>query len=96
MSFFDYPDVSSARRAMLVRSTAVLSGAAVALLAGRDVLAAQSSEAAAGDVRILNTALGADRSVLGRRARWFLHFQACTLANVVALPLAPCYGRFPS
>lgn len=60
MSFFDYPDVISARRVMLVRSTAVLSGAAVALLAGRDVLAANSSEAAAGDVRILNTALGAE------------------------------------
>jgi len=60
MSFFDYPDVSSARRAMLGRSAVVLSGAAVALLAGRDVLAAQSGDAAAGDIRILNTALGAE------------------------------------
>jgi rubrerythrin len=59
MSFFDYPDVSSARRAMLGRSAVMLSGAAVALLAGRDVLAAKSNEAA-GDVRILNTALGAE------------------------------------
>ena len=59
MSFFDYPDVSSARRAMLGRSAVVLSGAAVALLAGRDVLAAKSDEAA-GDARILNTALGAE------------------------------------
>jgi rubrerythrin len=59
MSFFDYPDVSSARRAMLGRSAVVLSGAAVALLAGRDVLAAKS-ETSAGDVRILNTALGAE------------------------------------
>lgn len=59
MSFFDYPDVSIARRAMLGRSAAVLSGAAVALLAGRDVLAAKSGEST-GDVRILNTALGAE------------------------------------
>jgi rubrerythrin len=59
MSFFDYPDVSSARRAMLGRSAVMLSGAAVALLAGRDVLAARSDEAG-GDVRILNTALGAE------------------------------------
>ena len=45
---------------MLVRSGAVLSGAAVALLAGRDVLAAKMSNAAIGDVRILNTALSAE------------------------------------
>ena len=60
MSFFDYPNVVAARRAMLVRSGAVLSGAAVALLAGRDVLAATAGDAAAGDIRILNTALGAE------------------------------------
>ncbi len=59
MSFFDYPDVNTARRAMLARSGAVLSGAAVALLAGRDALAAQSP-GGAGDIRILNTALGAE------------------------------------
>jgi rubrerythrin len=60
MSFFDYPNVVAARRSMLVRSGAVLSGAAVALLAGRDVLAATAGDAAAGDIRILNTALGAE------------------------------------
>src|SRR4030095_12732434 len=60
MFFFDYPIRGVARRAMLLRSGAVLSGAAVALLAGRDVLAATTGEAAAGDVRILNTALGAE------------------------------------
>ena len=43
MSFFDYPNVRVARRAMLLRSGAVLSGAAVALLAGRDVLAATAA-----------------------------------------------------
>ena len=60
MSFFDYPNVVIARRTMLARSGAVLSGAAVALLAGRDVLAATAGDAAAGDIRILNTALGAE------------------------------------
>jgi len=59
MSFFDFPNVGVARRTMLLQSGAVLSGAAVALLAGRDVLAATSG-AAAGDVRILNTALAAE------------------------------------
>ena len=32
MSFFDYPNVIAARRSMLIRSGAVLSGAAIALL----------------------------------------------------------------
>jgi len=59
MSFLDFPDVNTARRTMLARSGVLLSGAAVALLAGRDALAAQSTDAA-GDVRILNTALGAE------------------------------------
>jgi rubrerythrin len=59
MSFFDFPNVRVARRTMLLQSGAVLSGAAVALLAGRDVLAATSG-ATAGDVRILNTALAAE------------------------------------
>src|SRR5437899_1988338 len=60
MSFFDYPNVIAARRSMLIRSGAVLSGAAIALLAGRDALAATTDDAAAGDIRILNTALGAE------------------------------------
>ena len=59
MSFFDFPNVRVARRTMLLQSGAVLSGAAVALLAGRDVLAATSGPVA-GDVRILNTALAAE------------------------------------
>ncbi|HYD55756.1 MAG TPA: ferritin-like domain-containing protein [Burkholderiales bacterium] len=37
-----------------------LSGAAVALLAGRDVLAAKSGGSKAGDIQILNTALAAE------------------------------------
>jgi len=59
-SFFSMPNPIAARRLFLARSGFVLSGAAVALLAGRDVLAAKSNDAGAGDVRILNTALGAE------------------------------------
>jgi len=59
-SFFSIPNPNAARRLFLGRSGLVLSGAAVALLAGRDVLAAKSAGAKADDVRILNTALGAE------------------------------------
>ena len=59
-SFFAMPHPDSARRIFLARSGLVLSGAAVALLAGRDVLAAKSGPSKAGDVQILNTALGAE------------------------------------
>jgi rubrerythrin len=59
-SFFSIASPNAARRLFLGQSGLVLSGAAVALLAGRDVLAAKSNDAGAGDVRILNTALGAE------------------------------------
>jgi rubrerythrin len=58
-SFLAMPNPGAARRAFLGRSALVLSGAAVALLAGRDALAAKSG-AGAQDVRILNTALAAE------------------------------------
>jgi len=60
MSFFEMPHPVAARRLFLGRSGAVLSGAAVALLAGREALAAKSDGANAQDVQILNTALGAE------------------------------------
>jgi rubrerythrin len=63
MSFFKMSSPSAARRFFLQRSGVVLSGAAVALLAGRDALAATSDKNGkghAGDVRILNTALAAE------------------------------------
>lgn len=63
MSFFAYAlqPLPSARRAFLSRSGLLLSGAAVALLAGRDSLAAQTpNDAPEKDARILNTALGAE------------------------------------
>ncbi len=59
-SFFSIRNPNAARRLFLGRSGLLLSGAAVALLAGRDVLAANTGGAKAGDARILNTALGAE------------------------------------
>ncbi len=62
MSFLAFagPDgVRRARRAFLGSSGLVLSGAAVALLAGRDALAA-TKRSNSKDVSILNTALGAE------------------------------------
>jgi hypothetical protein len=53
-------DPLQARRAFLGQSGLLLSGAAVALLAGRDALAATAEVSTASDVRILNTALGAE------------------------------------
>lgn len=62
MSFFtfDQEAAPTARRSFLGKSGLLLSGAAVALLAGRDALAAKGGDATAEDVRILNTALGAE------------------------------------
>ncbi len=60
MSFLLMPDPTAARRLFLGQSGVVLTGAAVALLAGRDALAAKAGEGTAGDAQILNTALGAE------------------------------------
>lgn len=60
MSFFQMPSPVAARRVFLGRSGLVLSGAAVALLAGRDALAAKSGGEGVQDVQVLNTALGAE------------------------------------
>lgn len=60
-SFLAISDPRAARRLFLGRTGLMLSGAAVALLAGRDALAAKKSGGAkAADVQILNTALGAE------------------------------------
>lgn len=60
MSFLQMPDPLAARRLFLGQSGLVLSGAAVALLAGKDALAGKSGNGAAEDTQILNTALGAE------------------------------------
>ena len=60
MSFFLMPAPIASRRQFLAHSGLVLSGAAVALLAGKDALATTSGHARSGDVIILNTALSAE------------------------------------
>lgn len=59
MSFVRDPQTKVARRAFLGESGLLLSGAAIALLAGRTALA-KGQDASASDARILNTALGAE------------------------------------
>src|SRR5687768_5566651 len=59
-SFLTIANPDAARRAFLGRSSLLLSGAAVALLAGRDVLAAKAGGSTAADAQILNTALAAE------------------------------------
>ena len=60
MSFLAMPTPIAARRLFLGRSGLVLSGAAVALLAGNEALAKEAGGGKASDVQILNTALGAE------------------------------------
>lgn len=63
MSFLIQTDTRiepASRRSFLGKSGLVLSGAAVALLAGQDALAAKGGQSTEADVRILNTALGAE------------------------------------
>lgn len=60
MSFFAMPDRQAARRLFLGQGGLMLSGAAVALLAGRDALAARAGAPQPGDAQILNTALAAE------------------------------------
>ncbi|HEY0488270.1 MAG TPA: ferritin-like domain-containing protein [Telluria sp.] len=62
MSFLTFLDdvAQGTRRSFLSRSGLLLSGAAVALLAGEDALAAKEGKPTDDDVRILNTALGAE------------------------------------
>jgi len=63
MSFFMFANQLagvSNRRAFLSKSGLLLSGTAVALLAGQDALAAKGGQAAGSDISILNTALGAE------------------------------------
>jgi rubrerythrin len=59
-SFLSISSPAMARRIFLGRSGILLSGAAVALLAGRDVLAAKAGGSKTNDIQILNSALGAE------------------------------------
>ena len=60
LTFANDPSPLDSRRRFLGKSGLLLSGAAVALMAGQDALAAKSGATNAGDVRFLNTALGAE------------------------------------
>lgn len=64
MSFLDYlsgRELNESRRFFIGRSGLMLSGAAIALMTGNDALAkGQKSKSAESDVRILNSALGAE------------------------------------
>jgi len=60
MSFLAISSPLAARRAFLGKSGLLLSGAAIALLSGREVLAKQAGGSKASDARILNTALAAE------------------------------------
>jgi rubrerythrin len=60
LTFANDPSLVDTRRRFLGKSGLMLSGAAVALLAGQDALAAKGGATNAGDVRFLNTALGAE------------------------------------
>ena len=63
MSFFKIANdtsVVTVRRNFLGKSSLVLSGAAIALLAGKDALAAKNGKSTEQDIRILNTAIGAE------------------------------------
>src|SRR5437868_340788 len=51
---------SAARRSFFGASGLILSGTAVAVLAGNEALAAKTQGGTAGDIQILNTALGAE------------------------------------
>ena len=53
-------DPRQARRAFLGKSSLMLSGAAIALMAGQDTIAAKGAGAAESDVRILNSALASE------------------------------------
>ncbi|MEG0923250.1 MAG: ferritin-like domain-containing protein [Comamonas sp.] len=60
MSFLHITHPQEARRLFLGQSGLALSGAAVALLAGREALAAKAGDGRTQDTQILNTALGAE------------------------------------
>jgi len=63
MSFFALakePGLRPARREFLTQSGLVLSGTAIALMAGRDALAKTGGKPTEDDVKILNTALGSE------------------------------------
>ncbi len=60
LTFANDPIIRNGRRSFLGQSGLLLSGTAIALLAGNEALAKTGSKGSANDVGILNTALGAE------------------------------------
>jgi rubrerythrin len=60
LSAIQEPLAMETRRAFLGKSSLLLSGAAIFLLAGREARAAKGNDSSASDVRVLNSALGAE------------------------------------
>jgi rubrerythrin len=87
MSFFAFSSPLAARRAFLGKSGLLLSGTAVALLAGRDVLAQKAGSGEAGDVRILNTALAAELEAVAA-------YQVGAESGLLEKPVLALAGQF--
>ena len=88
MSFLAFSSPLAARRAFLGKSGLLLSGAAVALLAGRDVLAQKAGAGStAADVRILNTALAAELEAVAA-------YQVGAESGLLEKPVLALAGQF--
>jgi rubrerythrin len=87
MSFLAFSSPLDARRAFLGRSGLLLSGAAVALLAGKDVLAQKSGGSKASDVNILNTALAAELEAVAA-------YQVGAESGLLEKPVLALAGQF--
>ena len=87
MSFFSYASPLAARRAFLGKSGLVLSGSAIALLAGREVLAAKSGSSKSSDVNILNTALAAELEAVAA-------YQVGAESGLLEKPVLTIAGQF--
>jgi rubrerythrin len=87
MSFFSYASPLAARRAFLGKSGLLLSASAVALLAGREVLAAKSGGSGASDVTILNTALAAELEAVAA-------YQVGAESGLLEKPVLTLAGQF--
>ncbi len=87
MSFFAFSSPLVARRAFLGKSGLVLSGTAIALLAGRDVLAAKAGGSTAADANILNTALAAELEAVAA-------YQVGAESGLLEKPVLALAGQF--
>jgi rubrerythrin len=87
MTFLAFSSPRAARRAFLGQSGVLLSGAAVALLAGKDALAQTSGGAQPNDVTILNTALAAELEAVAA-------YQVGAESGLLERPVLALAGQF--